>query len=519
MPLPDLILALDYGTQSVRAVLFDPAGRTVARAQHDVEPYRSPRPGWAEMDAERFWEALAGVCRTLWAEPGADPARVRAVALATQRNTVVCLDREGRPLRPAILWPDQRRVDDLPPLPPQWRLAMGAAGLGGTIAQLRAQARSNWLARHEPELWGETAKFVLLSGWLTWRLTGRMADSVGAQVGYLPFDYRRQRWSGRRDWRWRALELTPDLLPELVPVGRQIGAMSEPASRETGIPRGIPLVAAASDKACEVIGSGAVEPHVAALSYGTTATVNVTHRRWVEPFPFLPSYPSALPGAYSAEVQIARGFWMVRWFRDEFGHPELALADELGVEPEPLLDELVRSVPPGSDGLVLQPYWSPGVRQPGPEARGAVIGFGDAHTRAHLYRAILEGLAYGLREGTERLERRGGVPARELRVAGGGSRSDAVMQLTADIFARPATRPAERDVAALGAAMVAAAGVGLHADVPAAVRAMAHPGDTFTPDRATSRTYDQLYRGVYLPLYRRLRPLYRRIREISDRCR
>src|SRR5690606_32566451 len=190
-----------------------------------------------------------------------------------------------------------------------------------TIAQLRAQARSTWLARHEPALWAATARFVLLSGWLSHRLTGRMVDSVGAQVGYLPFDYRRQRWAGRHDWRWQALDIRPTQLQDLVPVSEHRGASAATASRETGIPAGTPLVAAASDKACEVIGAGALEPQVAALSYGTTATVNVTHRRWVEPFPFLPSYPSAIPGAYSAEAQIARGFWMVRWFRDEFGHP------------------------------------------------------------------------------------------------------------------------------------------------------------------------------------------------------
>jgi sugar (pentulose or hexulose) kinase len=132
---------------------------------------------------------------------------------------------------------------------------------------------------------------------------------------------------------------------------------------------------------------------------------------------------------------------MVNWFKQEFGQHEQQQAEEQGLQPEELFDELVHRVPPGSDGLVLQPYWSPGLKVPGPEARGAIIGFGDVHTRAHLYRAILEGLAFALREGAERTSRRSGVPITALRVAGGGSQSDAAMQITADLFGLAASRP------------------------------------------------------------------------------
>ena len=151
-----------------------------------------------------------------------------------------------------------------------------------------------------------------------------------------------------------------------------------------------------------MLGSGALEPHIGAISYGTTATINTTQRRYVEAVPLVPPYPAAIPGAWSLEVQVYRGYWMVEWFKRQFGSREVQLAEELGVTPEALFDDLLRETPAGSMGLVLQPYWSPGVRIPGPEAKGAIIGFGDVHTRAHLYRAILEGLAYALREGGER---------------------------------------------------------------------------------------------------------------------
>jgi len=183
--------------------------------------------------------------------------------------------------------------------------------------------------------------------------------------------------------------------------------------------------------------------------------------------------------------------------------------------PEALFDELVNSVPPGSMGLMLQPYWSPGTRIPGPEAKGAVIGFGDVHTRAHLYRSILEGLAYGLREGKERIEKRSGTRITKLRISGGGSQSDAAMQLTADIFGLPAERPSTYETSGLGAAINVAVGLGHYEDYEQAIDKMTKVGDVFEPDYQTTRLYDQLYKNVYLKMYKRLQPLYKQIKEIT----
>ncbi|MCD4691549.1 MAG: FGGY-family carbohydrate kinase, partial [Calditrichales bacterium] len=317
------------------------------------------------------------------------------------------------------------------------------------------------------------------------------------------------------DWKWKALPMNPSILPELIPPGGMLGEITPKASEETGIPSGLPLIAAAADKACEVIGAGCIEPNVGCLSYGTTATINTVHKRYKEVIPFIPPYPAALPNAYNLELQIYRGYWMVSWFKQEFGLHEQNLAKEKGVDPEELFDDLVNAVPPGSQGLLLQPYWSPGLRHPGPEARGAIIGFGDVHTRAHIYRAILEGLAYALRDGAERISKRSGVPITELRVAGGGSQSDAAMQLTADIFGLPTTRPHVYEASGLGAAINAAVGAKLHPDFNAAIKEMTHPGDTFEPNPKVHEIYNRLYREVYRKMYIRLRPLYKAIRRIT----
>jgi len=512
----EVLLAIDNGTQSVRALLFDLRGNLLAKSQVPIEPYYSTHPGWAEQDTLYYWRSLCEACQRLWQESTVPREAVAGVALTTQRATMINLDAGGEPLRPAIVWLDQRRTEGLPPVGGLFGAAFKILRLSGTIAHFQAEAEANWIRTHEPEIWEKTAKFLFLSGFLTHRLVGRFVDSVGCQVGYIPFDYKRLRYAGRRDFKWQAIPIRPEMLPELIPPAAPLGTITSEAAAATGIPAGLPLIAAAADKACEVLGAGCLDPRVGCLSYGTTATINTTHRKYVEAIPFIPPYPAALPAAYSLEIQIYRGYWMVSWFKQEFGHREQRLAEERQVKPEVLFDELVNAVPPGSMGLVLQPYWSPGVKIPGPEAKGAIIGFGDVHTRAHVYRAILEGLAYGLREGKERCERRSGVGMTEVRVAGGGSQSDAAMQITADIFGIPAARPHVYEASGLGAAIDAAVGLKLHADFKTAVKEMTRVSRTFEPNPLNRRIYEGLYRQVYLRMYDRLKPLYQEIRRITD---
>lgn len=517
----DLILAIDNGTQSVRALAFDLQGNLLAKARIPIEPYVAPQPGWAENDPDLYWDALCRACQELWvqAEAAGQPTnlreRIAGVALTTQRSTLINVDEAGRPLRPAIVWLDQRRTEGLKPVGGLWGLAFALSGMRETVAYLQAEAEANWLRAHQPDIWALTHKYLLLSGYLTYRLVGRFVDSAGCQVAYIPFDYKKLHWAGKYDWKWQAVPMHPRVLPDLVPPAGRLGEITAAAAAATGIPAGLPLIAAAADKACEVIGAGCLDPHIGCLSYGTTATINTTQQRYVEAIPLIPPYPAAVPGAYSLEIQVYRGFWMVSWFKEQFGHLEQQLAEEQGLEPEMLLEALVSQAPPGAMGLVLQPYWSPGLKVPGPEAKGAIIGFGDVHTRSHVYRAILEGLAYALREGKERSEKRSGIPITELRVAGGGSQSDAAMQLTADIFDLPAARPHIYETSGLGAAIDAAVGLGLHPDFATAVREMTRVSRVFEPDPANRALYDGLYQRVYKQLYRHLRPLYDAIREIT----
>ncbi len=511
----DLLLAIDCGTQSARALLFDLRGNLVAKSQVALDDYVVEQPGWLAHDVEGFWAACARACRQLWLERPELAAAVRGVTVTTQRGTIMPIDAQGHATLPALIWLDQRHATQVPRISTAWRAAFKLAGVGPTVDYFQREAEVNWWAQHEPAAWARTHKVLLLSGLLNWKLTGEFVDSVGSQVGYVPFDFKAHAWAKVSDWKWQGLAVRRDQLPELLPVGATMGRITAVASTATGIPVGVPVIAAAADKACEVLGSGCLEPHVGGISYGTTATINVCTKKYAEALSFVPPYPAALPGHYASEVQIFRGYWMVRWFKEQFGDRERNAAQERGVAPEALLDELVAAVPPGSLGLILQPYWTPGIRHPGPDAKGAIIGFGDAHTRAHVYRAILEGLGYALRDGRERIEKKTGVALTELRVSGGGSQSDAALQLTADIFGLPASRPHVYETSGLGAAIDGAVGLGLHADFPSAVRAMTRVARTFEPDASNAALYDQLYEQVYQKMYPRLAPLYARLRAIT----
>jgi len=509
------LLAIDVGTQSARALIFDLQGNLLFKAQIPLPEYSAPKPGWAELEPILFWESLCQACHKLWAMPGVDKAQIAGVALTTQRNVIINLDNDGKPLRPSIHWSDQRRTAGLPNVGGVWGALFAVSGMTNTIRYLQAEAKTNWVCTHQPEIWAKTAKIVLLSGYLTHRMTGRYVDSTGCQVAHLPFDYKKHEWAGSFDWKWKAVPVEPETLVDLVPPAALLGEITNQASEETGIPDGLPLIAAAADKACEVLGSGTLASNICCLSYGSAATINTIHQRYIEVVPLIPPYPAAVPGSYSLEIQLYRGYWMVSWFLREFGLNEQRLAKDRGVPPEFLFDDLVNSVPAGSSGLTLQPYWAPGLKSPGPEAKGSIIGFGGVHTRAHFYRAILEGLAYALREGAERTSKRSRVPITEVRVSGGGSQSDAALQLTADIFGMPVSRPHVYEASGLGAAIDLAVGLNLQPSFETAVSEMTRIGKIFEPNPENHQLYDELYNRIYLKMYDRLSPLYKEIQEIT----
>ena len=211
------VLAIDNGTQSVRAQIFDLDGQLVAKSKVDIAPYFSTEPGWAEQEPEYYWEMLCKACNELWPKLDFPKSQIKAVALTTLRATMVNVDKEGKSLRPAFVWLDQRKQDQLDAMNPAWEILFTLARERDAVKYFRTQAEANWIKHQQPEIWNKTYKYLLLSGYHTFKLTDKFVDSVSSQVGYLPFDFKRQDWCRKRDWKWQALPIRPEMLPELIP--------------------------------------------------------------------------------------------------------------------------------------------------------------------------------------------------------------------------------------------------------------------------------------------------------------
>jgi len=508
-----VILAIDCGTQSLRALLFSPTGQMLAKAQETYAPYVSLQPGWAEQDPEIFWSALCKACARLKQDHHDLFNRIAGVGVTSQRNSMINVDRRGACLRPAIIWLDQRKAR--PSFAAEGLLKKGLRliKMDEFVAGIQSEGKCNWIRQNQPRIWEATFKYLQVSGFLNYRLTGRFADSTASQIGHLPFNYKKMRWARKSELCTRLFPVDRVKLPELVQPGEVIGTITPQVADSTGIPAGIPVIACGSDKGCETLGSGIIDQKSVSLSFGTTATIQTTSRKFFKPIRFMPPYPAPLPGHYNPEVEIFRGYWMITWYRNEFAYQEVLEAREKGVAAEEILDRLLAQTPPGAMGLMVQPYWGPGLTLP--KAKGAMIGFGDIHTRAHVYRAVIEGLGFALYDGLGKIEKAGGIKAEKASVSGGASQSDEICKITANIFNLPMIKGRTHETSGLGAAIVSAAGLGIYSSFEEAISQMVHVQTIFEPDPEHVALYRKLYHKVYRKIYTAMAPLYAEIREIT----
>ena len=504
----DLALVVDVGTQRMKVSLISPKGEILKKEAGEYDPpYVSLQPGWAEKDPDDYWKMFLSLAKRVL--EGFEK-RVGAVAVTTQRDSLVFLDENANALRPVILWLDHRLASFDLKLNPFERLIYTLAGKWRTIMNVYRQAKLNWVRQNQPQIWKKTHKIVQLSGYFIAKMTGRFVDSVASQIGHIPFDYKRRRWCTKRDIKYKLFYIPEEKLPELVEPGTVIGKLKREVADELGIDAF--MVAAGSDKGCETLGLCVLADDEASLSLSTTATVQTTTRKYFETLPHLPPYPGMVEGTYNPEVEISRGFWLVRWFRDEFAHLEKELSRKRSIEAEKLLDELLHKAEPGSLGLITQPFWTPGLDNP--EARGAIVGFSSFHRREHVYRSIIEGLFYALRDGMERMERRGKISFRAVKVAGGGSGSDEVVKIAASVLNLPVYRDRRGEAASIGAAAAAFKGIGIYKDIASAAKEMCDLEGPFEPDPKDANLYEELYKRVYKKLYSRLQKLYKNLQKI-----
>lgn len=502
-----LILTFDCGTQSIRCTLVDKKGQIVGMATERTKECFALERGWAEQDADEYATALCSVaqklksqCENLWDD-------VIAVTCTAVRDTNVCMDKNGKAIRPIIMWLDQREAEfNYKQVPLFNRFLLRLAGMTDTAKKQGKITKANWIRENEPENWKNTYKYMTISGYINHLMTGNFVESKACQAAHIPYHYKKRRWKSTHDIQWKIFNVDKDKLYDLVEPCEVLGFITQSFAQASGIKQGLPVIATGGDKCCEALGCGVIKENMACISFGTQATIQFAVKKYVEPETFMPSYTAVVPGQYNPEIQIYRGYWMVTWFIEQFAEKEVEQAKEQGVSVEQLLDKHLTEVPPGCDGLVLQPMWAPPLKSP--EARGTIVGFNHVHTKWHLYRAIIEGINFALYDAYKKIQKRIKTKIDKIIVAGGGSRSDNVCQMTADMFGLPVTRVQTWETSSLGSSMAGFVSMGEHESFDKAIENMVTYTDTFTPDKKAHEFYDELYEGVYKKLYKKLKKPY-----------
>ena len=509
-----MVMTFDVGSQSVRAIIVDKQGniRGAYKLEYTNICLPSSNPDYAEQDPRFYYDMICQASIGLRDAVSEEVmASVKAVSITCIRDTVLILDKDHKPLRNIITWMDRRRAAGLPRLSLAKRIILAVVGLTDSINMLYKDSFYNWIRENEPELWAKTDKFVLLPGYLNYLLTGELKDAVANQVGHIPFNNRRRTWMKKGFSRCVA-DVPLENLIDLVETGKVIGYINGETASYSGIPQGLPLIATGPDKACEALGLSVTTREKAAVSLGTAASIQFVTPRYFEPSPFIPAFPSIIPGYFNGEDQIYRGYWIVRWFIENFCHEETLLAQQRGCSVEDILDTTLTQISPGCDGLVMTPNMHPGMTNP--HTKSIMVGLTDIHNKKHIYRAIVEGISFELYHAMKRMERRSGQKIQVLYAGGGGSRSDTVLQILSDVFGLPVKRTQTNETTAIGSSLAAFVGLGEFDNYDQAASSMIHDGKVFTPDSKTHEIYMNIYNGVYKNLERSNRFYFRRLSKI-----
>lgn len=481
------VIGLDVSTTATKAILVDEGGAVLGVGVSEYD-FKSPRPNWTEQDPRLWWQATVDAIQRVLDASGVEPKQVQAVGLTGQMHGSVLLDEEGEVVRPAILWNDQRTGEECDEIrrrvgPERLIQITGNDALTGFTAP-----KLLWVARNEPENWERVRHVLLPKDYVRYRLTGKPATDVADGSGTILFDLARRTWSPEI---LAALDMDPSLLPPTFEGPEPTGGISSNGALATGLRAGIPVVAGGGDQSANAIGVGAVSPGVVALSLGTSGVVfATTDGPVVEATGRVHSFCHAVPQRWHMMGVMLSAAGSLRWLRD-------ALA------PGRSFDELVAGaseVPAGSEGLVFLPYLT-GERtpHPDPQARGAFVGLTVRHDMRHLTRAVLEGVAFGLRDGLELMTSAGMAPPSEIRASGGGTRSALWRQILADVLGAAIFTTRTEEGAAYGAALLAAIGAGWFPDVEqaAARTVVAEPAAAPSDDVDTYTTTHRIYRDLY----------------------
>ena len=454
------IIGVDGGTQSSKVVVYDLEGRVVCEGRRVLRPMSRPQPGVAEHPDDDLWESIAAASREAMAAFAGDPRDIIAVGLCTIRCCKAFLKQDGSLAAPVMSWMDARAYQPYLPDDP------------------------------------EVAYATTSSGYMTHRFTGRFRDSAANNI-LLQWPIDTDTWQWSEDAALlEQFNVRREMLVELQMPGDIAGYVTPEAAVTTGIPEGIPVVTTANDKAVEALGSGSLDEQTALVSLGTYIAAMVHGRENLKTHAGLWTNFACIPGRYLYESNgVRRGMWTLSWFIDLLG-PELAdAAAAAGISREQYLEREAEKVAAGSDGLMTVLDWLAPTDKP--FRKGVMIGFDARHTRAHVYRSILEAIALTMRNNVDAMCEELGTTLGEIVVSGGGANSPLFMRIFADVFGIPASRSVGNGGASLGSAICAAVATGVYPDYETAAARMTKRRESFAPDLANTEVYRQMNQAVY----------------------
>jgi xylulokinase len=483
------LLGIDVSTTGVKALLIDSKGG-VKKAVTTELPLSTPKPLWSEQDPADWWQGTVSSIRQVLRDTGLEGDDVAAVGLTGQMHGLTLLDRKGKVLRPGILWNDQRTG----PQCEEIRQRLGRERLieitGNDALTGFTAPKILWVREHEPEVFNRVEQILLPKDYVRFRLIGEYATDRAGAAGTLLLDVRARDWSREVT---EVLDIPLEWLPPTHEGPEITGEISTQAAKETGLKPGTPVVGGGGDQAAQAVGVGAVRPGTVALTLGTSGVVfATTDQPFVEPEGRLHAFCHAVPDRWHLMGVMLSAAGSLRWYRDSMAP---------GVDYDALLAP-ASAVPLGSEGLIFLPYLT-GERTPYPDplARGAFVGLTVRHTQAHVTRAVLEGVAFGLRDNFELIQEVGSAEIEQVRISGGGAKSELWRQIVADVLNVDLVTVNTAEGAAYGAALLAGVGAGVWSGADAACQAtIKETGSTVPKEEAVAR-YDEMY-----PLYRELYP-------------
>ncbi len=494
--MPTYLLGIDVSTTATKALLIDELGAVIAVAATEYS-FETPQPLWSEQEPSLFWNGTVKSIREVLSKSQVNPQDIAAVGLTGQMHGLTLLDAQGDPLRPCILWNDQRtqkQCDDI-------TARVGAARVlqltGNPVLTGFTAPKLLWVRENEPDVYRRAAQILLPKDYARYKLTGEFVSDVSDSSGTALFDVGKRAWS---DEMLDALDVPRTWLPAVTESPVVSSKISADAARVTGLRQGTPVVGGAGDQAAGAVGMGIVRPGMMSISVGTSGVVFAQSDAYrIEPQGRLHTFCHAVPGKWHWMGVMLSAAGSFRWYRDALGESEKEIAAQSGQDVYDVLTARAAQAPAGCDGLFFLPYLT-GERTPypDPQARGAFIGLTTRHTKAHFIRAVLEGVSFGLRDSFE-LMRDLGIATTQVRLSGGGAKSALWRQILADVFATEITMVNITEGAAFGAALLAAVGAGVYRDVESACEATI---------KITTRIEPSDAQPVYAACYPRYRALY-----------